>query len=125
MSVPNSDRPQGFPPEARLKARVEYKRIYATGRKRAGRLVVVFAAPAAGPGCRLGVTATKKMGGAVLRNRARRRVREIFRRWRAGQVDSAGTDFVVNVSDRTVSAPHATLQSELVGLFSRAAGGPP
>jgi ribonuclease P protein component len=124
VSVPNNDRPQGFPPEARLKARAEYKRIYASGRKWPGRFIVVFAAPAAGPGCRLGVTATKKMGCAVLRNRARRRVREIFRRWRAERVDS-GTDFVVNVSDRTVSAPHAILRSELIGLFSRAAGGPP
>ncbi len=33
----------------------------------------------AGPGCRFGVTATKKIGGAVIRNRAKRRLRAAAR----------------------------------------------
>ena len=42
-----------------------------------GRYLVVFALPGEGEVCRLGITATRKIGGAVVRNRARRRVREL------------------------------------------------
>ena len=63
-------------------ARRDFREAYENGAKLHGRLVVVFARPRPEGGLRLGITATRKSGGAVLRNRARRRVREIFRKWR-------------------------------------------
>jgi ribonuclease P protein component len=97
--------------------------VYAAGRRLAGRFVVVFAVPRAGLGDRLGVTATRKVGGAVVRNRAKRRVREVFRRWTAGRSEGQGVDVVVNVSERAAKAPAAAVREELLGLLARAGGG--
>lgn len=61
-----------------------------------GRYLVVFALASGGEMCRVGITASRKVGGAVVRNRARRRVRELFRsRWEA--LRGWHGDFVVNV----------------------------
>lgn len=66
---------------------------------------------------RLGLTATRKVGNAVARNRARRQLREAFRRHRA----AFGTvDVVVNVRGRAVGAPSTILEAELLKLIRRA-----
>ncbi|MEO8585500.1 MAG: ribonuclease P protein component [Acidobacteriota bacterium] len=109
-----------FQRERRIGARRDFREAYESGAKQHGRLVVVFARPRPEGGFRLGITATRKSGGAVLRNRARRRVREIFRRWRAITPDAA-LDLVVNVSARATRAPYAALQAEVTGLLGRAA----
>ena len=44
-------------------------------------------------GSRLGVTVSRKVGGAVVRNRVKRRIREWFRVWRGSH--GAGLDWVV------------------------------
>lgn len=110
---------EAFPRARRIGARRDFRAAYENGAKQHGRLVVVFAFPRPEGGFRLGVTATRKAGGAVLRNRARRRVREIFRRWRATQPD-APADLVVNISARAARAPYAALSTELAGLLGRA-----
>ena len=81
--------------------------------------MVVFARCRSGGGLRLGITATRKAGSAVERNRARRRVREIFRRWRAAAPDTA-VDVVVNVFAGATRVPYAVLRAEVAGLLGRA-----
>jgi len=110
---------EAFPRARRIGARRAFRDAYENGAKKHGRLVVVFARPRPEGGLRLGITATRKSGGAVLRNRTRRRVREIFRRWRAGTPDTA-VDLVVNISARATRAPYAALQAEVAGLLERA-----
>ena len=61
-----------------------------------GEFLVLFALPVERSGCRLGITATRKTGGAVKRNRSRRRVREIFRQ-HPEAVAGLTADLVVNV----------------------------
>jgi ribonuclease P protein component len=119
---PRAPRAEALPREARILARADFVETYETGRRLPGRLLVVFARPHAGAG-RLGVTATRKVGGAVVRNRARRRVREAYRRWRANRATGGGLDIVVNVSARAARAPYAVLAAELVGLLERASRG--
>lgn len=65
---------------------------------------------------RLGLTATRKVGNAVARNRARRQLRESFRRHRAA-FDS--WDLVVNVRGRAVGAASAVLEAEFLKLARR------
>jgi ribonuclease P protein component len=65
--------------------------VYENGWKVHGRLTTLFALPNALPVARLGIAATRKLGGAVRRNRAKRLIREVFRRNRITQ----GLDVVV------------------------------
>lgn len=60
----------------------EFHEAYEQGRKRVGRLMVLYLREGEGAALRLGVVTGRKVGGAVQRNRARRRLRECFRRQR-------------------------------------------
>jgi ribonuclease P protein component len=108
-----------LPRRYRIAARRDFTATYDEGRRLHGRLVVVFARPKGNAG-RIGITATRKVGSAVLRNRARRRVREIYRRWRAEEPRAAGVEVVVNVMARAATAPFAALDAELRALLDRA-----
>jgi ribonuclease P protein component len=80
-----------FRPEERVRRRAEYLVIYERGRKIGGRLMTVFLLENGGPRARLGIAATRKYGSAVERNRAKRLVREVFRRHKP----APGLDVVV------------------------------
>ena len=77
--------------------------------------------PALEPLIGLGFTATKKIGGAVVRNRAKRRLRDIFRRSQrpAGPPNSPALDFVVIPRRELVAAPFAVIQSEFRRAIDR------
>jgi len=68
-----------FRPEEHIRRRSEFLRIYEHGVRLHGRYSTIFLLPNRGQVGRLGVAATRKLGGAVKRNRAKRLVREIFR----------------------------------------------
>jgi len=114
---------ESFPKGRRLRRRSEFLRAYEAGRKLQGRYVTVFALPDGGAAVRLGVTVTKKTGASAVRNLARRRVREVFRRtvFPAGP---EGLRLVVNVHPRGASAPFGALADELARLLRRAAERP-
>ena len=80
----------------RLLRRADFQRVYTDGVKVVGRYVVVFALASEGGPCRVGITASRKVGGAVVRNRARRRLRELFRA-RSEEFGGWHGDLVVNV----------------------------
>ena len=102
-----------------LRRRGEFQKVYREGVKVTGRFLVLFALAQPGEERRLGITATRRLGGAVVRNRARRRVRELFRRHGAAHV-SAGVDIVVNVRHGCVDAPWADLEGEFLRCLSTA-----
>jgi ribonuclease P protein component len=70
---------EGFPKAARVRRRREYLTLGRTARRVHVQHFVLLFQPRSGP-TRLGITVTKKIGGAVERNRVKRRVREAFRR---------------------------------------------
>ena len=72
---------------------------------------------AAGPGplSRFGISVKKALGGAVLRNRIRRRIREILRRNRT-EIPS-GWDIVIHPRRSVAQAPFAPLEAELLRLL--------
>jgi len=70
---------EGFPKAARVRRRREYLALGRTARRRHTPHFVILGEPRTG-GSRLGVTVSKKVGGAVVRNAVKRRLREIFRR---------------------------------------------
>jgi ribonuclease P protein component len=67
--------------------------------------------------CRLGVTATRRIGGAVARNRAKRVLREVFRRNRT-QLD-VPMDLVINVRTALLDRATAEVERELLRCFDR------
>lgn len=64
---------------------------------------------------RLGVVATRKLGSAVTRNRAKRLVREVFRR----NKPAPGVDLVVVPRRELLDAPFATLEADYRALLRR------
>jgi ribonuclease P protein component len=70
-----------LPKQRRLRARAEFQKVYAEGQRYDGRLMAAFLRANDGDGHRLGVTAsTKAIGKSVDRTRAKRLLRELFRR---------------------------------------------
>ena len=81
-----------------------------------GSYVVLFGSPGATAVSRLGITATRKCGDAVERNRLKRWVREIYRR--GAPQDPPALDLVVNVKAAAVNAPFARLEADLLARLA-------
>lgn len=62
-----------------VKENHEFRRIYRKGRSAVSPYLVVYCQKNREGRSRLGVTVSKKLGHAVVRNRVRRRIREIYR----------------------------------------------
>lgn len=94
---------------ARLRRGEDIARVRAEGVARNDTLFSLRALKTDGPTVRVAVAASRAVGGAVRRNRARRRVREAVRTALAARPDPAhGVDLVVTVRKAAVDAP-ATL----------------
>ena len=67
-----------FRPAEHVRKRADFELIYKTGTKRSGRLMTMFTREREEGVARLGIAATRKMGAAVARNRAKRVVKDIL-----------------------------------------------
>ncbi|HVN71944.1 MAG TPA: ribonuclease P protein component [Desulfomonilia bacterium] len=99
-----------FPRDERLRKRIDFKRAE---KNKVARLVtkhlVILAAPNDYSHARIGITASKKIGGAVTRNRIKRLLREIYRRNK--QLFPHGHDYIlIAKNDMTNIAYHDLLQ---------------
>ncbi|HTM25932.1 MAG TPA: ribonuclease P protein component [Vicinamibacterales bacterium] len=68
-----------LPPDRRIRRRAEFQRVFDAGRRAHGRYLTIIAVSATRSETRLGIVASRKLGGAVIRNRAKRLIREVFR----------------------------------------------
>lgn len=111
------------PSIARLTIRREFLHV-AQGRKASGQFVMLQARPAADVDTgtcahiRYGLTASKKVGNAVLRNRARRRLRVAMLAL-LDQHGQAGYDYVAVARTASVTAKWCDLLDDLTALFIR------
>lgn len=69
-----------FGPTVRLRSREEFEQVQQGGRRVATRYLVLLGRPNRLDHDRLGIIASRKFGNAVKRTRAKRRLRELFRR---------------------------------------------
>ena len=104
-------------PEQRLRRRADYLRCYRTGRRRHGAFAILYFVPNEIGHPRLGITASRKVGKAVARQRLKRRVREIYRRWQQ-RPSLPPMDLVVHLKPEARSADFRGFRSELLRLFS-------
>jgi ribonuclease P protein component len=102
-----------FRPAEHVRKRAEFELIYQTGFKRSGRLMTLFTKERADGVARLGIAATRKMGDAVERNRAKRVVRELFRHHKP----AAAIDVVVIPRREMLDAPYERVEAEFRSLL--------
>jgi ribonuclease P protein component len=109
-----------FGREARLRRRDEFKAVEKAGRRSSGRYVTLVGRATDAAEDRLGIIASRRIGDAVTRNRAKRRIRELFRR----RDRSAGRRFdVVAIAKAGVSdAPFADVQTDFLAALSKLRG---
>jgi ribonuclease P protein component len=89
----------GFPRAARLLKHSDFDRVYKQGRRHFSSHMTVFYLRQAAGGARVGFTVGRVLGGAVERNRIKRRLREAVRLRRGaltGAVNVVGVDVVIN-----------------------------
>jgi ribonuclease P protein component len=110
----------GFPKSARILRSKDFRRVYDNGAKFSGPLFSAFCLRNNGEkGVRVGFTCPRALGGAVVRNRIKRRVREAVR----GRLELAGAgwEIVINPRLRAMTAPFLQLEREVEKLFQRCA----
>jgi ribonuclease P protein component len=92
-------RPPGRPQRRRLSRSAEFERVYRQGRSKANRFLVLYVFPRADDdaaedeGPRLGLSVSRRVGGAVERNRVKRVLREAF--WEEAERLPTDADYVV------------------------------
>lgn len=106
--------PSKFPKSRRLLKHADFQRVYQAGRRQfTGNMTVFFlrreAAPAGKP--RVGLTVGKVLGGAVERNRIKRRMREAVRM--SGAAYNGPLDIVFNPRKSVLALPFAELVKEV------------
>ena len=69
-----------FSTAQRIRRHADFQDVYDHGSRIPGRYYTLFTKPNGLDVGRLGIAATKRLGGAVVRNRAKRLIREVFRR---------------------------------------------
>ena len=106
---------QGLPRTERVRRRREFERIYETGVRIHGRFMTVFVASNTAARSRVGVAATRKVGSAVERNRAKRLARELFRRNKL----AAGLDIVIVPRREMLDAPFGTIEADYLAALER------
>ena len=109
-------------PVARLTRRPEFQRVSRLGRRAAlpGLVLQALRRPGDGDGAaiRLGLTASKKVGGAVERNRARRRLRALAREVLPA-MGAPGHDYVIVARRETVKREWLRLKDDLETALTR------
>ena len=100
-----------------LKLNHIFRRLYATS-GHANSCLVLYARKNRTATNRVGVTVSKKLGGAVVRNRVRRRLREVYRLNEAKF--APGWDIVVVARSRSISTDFQKLTESYLSLAEKA-----
>ena len=108
---------EAFPHKVRIVKSSDYRVLYRDGRKIQSERFVLFGRENNIGHHRLGITVSKRVGGAVVRNRVKRLFREIFRR-SSVEIPSQ-YDIVVNAKSGCVGAGYLELRAEFLAAARR------
>ena len=111
-------KPFAFPKSRRLTGSAEFEQVRKKGRVQQGRLLVLRAVAGEDKGFRAGFITSRAIGHAVVRNRVRRRLREIVRKHQSEIVEGVWIVTIARMS--AAKARYAELEAEWLRLAGRA-----
>jgi ribonuclease P protein component len=108
----------GFPRSARLLRHSDFERVYKQGRRHFSSHMTVFylrpgEAPSPQQSARVGFTVGRVLGGAVKRNRIKRRLREAVRLRRSVLKDAGAVDVVINPKKSVLTLEFSVVLEEV------------
>ena len=116
LNLSSSGKRARFTGSMRLLRHADFDRVYKRGRRHfAAHITVFYLARERGEGLRIGFTVGKVLGGAVVRNRMKRRLREAVRlRWPEAPV---AADVVINPKKSVLKVEFPELSGEISRAF--------
>ena len=105
-----------LPRQHRLTRKASFDAVFAHGRRWFGKHVTIRTSSNGTDAYRCGLAVSKAVGNAVVRNRVKRRLREIVR----GAGVAPGYDVVVVARPSAAEVPFAGLRADVMGLLRRA-----
>ena len=108
---------QRFGKSQRVRRRREFQHAFRTGYRVSSRFFTLILTPGTMPTSRLGIVASRKLGDAVHRNRAKRLIREIFRH--LDRLPAQGLDVVVIPRRELFDAPFSDLERDFRAAWRR------
>ncbi|HIJ64751.1 MAG TPA: ribonuclease P protein component [Candidatus Hydrogenedentes bacterium] len=109
-----------FPRHERLTRKRDFAEAYARGAKRVGRDFIGYVVRREGQGRKFGCAVSRKIGGAVVRNRVKRYLREAYRTHRNEFADDAHLVVVARPSAAKLS--YHQCEAAMKRLFRQGAG---
>jgi ribonuclease P protein component len=115
--VKNKSAGEKFPSQARIVRSSDYRALYKEGRKVYSRRFILFIRTNDIGRSRLGLTVSRKVGGAVIRNRIKRLFREIFRK----SLDEIPNqlDILINAKSGCVGTQYIELRNEFLDVMQK------
>lgn len=104
-------------PLERMKGRSDFKEVYNKGKSFADRFLVLYSLPNGLDYTRFGFSVGKKVGNAVVRNRYKRKIKEITRIH--GDEVKKGVDCVIIVRPKSLEADYKILEKSFVKLLKK------
>ncbi|MBP7866179.1 MAG: ribonuclease P protein component [Acidobacteria bacterium] len=111
------DPDQGFPPGARVRKHREFDEVYQKGARIDTPFFVLYHRKGTRPSHRLGMTVSKRIGKACVRNRVKRLFRDIFRKNKP--LGTECWDIVLNARKSAATATRAELEAEYRRALAR------
>lgn len=108
---------QRLRPVERLRCPRAYQQVFTQGEKLVGSLFTLYVLPTSEPYARLGMAVSKRLGNAVVRNRIKRCLREMFRRHKAAL--PAPCDLVCVARRGAIGAPYVCYPQQFLTLLQR------
>ena len=104
-----------------LRRKADFDALGRQGSVRSSRLLVLRSLRTGRPETRIGLSTPRTLGGAVQRNRVRRRLRELMRE--RHETIGAGWDLLLIARPEAASASHSELRAALGSLLERSGVG--
>lgn len=124
MNAPQADRSSAtlrFPKARRVRRRSDFKLVFERGTRLHSRYFTFVMLPNGGKLPRLGLVTSRKFGGAVDRNRAKRLIREMFRQ-QMPLAEGFAADVVVIPRRELLDVPFPIMAQDFRSAWRRAVG---